>query len=112
MTIQVSPSPTTAELSPAMKRAAYLAHLLEIAQQAQSTQPRLSAWRDRALTQVKAQAFPSTRDEEWRFTDLSPLLDVEFGRVKDQRSTIEFADLDTFLLPETANSRLVFVDGM
>lgn len=112
MTIQVSPSPTTAELSPAMKRAAYLAHLLEIAQQAQPTQPWLSAWRDRALAQVKAQAFPSTRDEEWRFTDLSPLLDVEFGGVKGQRSTIELADLDAFLLPETVNSRLVFVDGV
>jgi Fe-S cluster assembly protein SufD len=116
MTIQVSPNPIAAELTPAMKRDAYLAHLLNLAKQTQPTQAWLHSLRDRAFEQVQSQSFPTTRDEEWRFTDLSPLLEVPFeGEPRNLAGeTRNFASvpLDGFVLPEAVNCRLVFVDGV
>ncbi|WP_416666690.1 Fe-S cluster assembly protein SufD [Egbenema bharatensis] len=118
MTIQVSANPMTAELTPTMKRDAYLAHLLNLVKQTQPTQAWLTALRDRALAQVQSQSFPTTRDEEWRFTDLSPLLEVPFAGVgsspaetlRERESGVGLGTLDRFVLPEAVNSRLVFVD--
>jgi Fe-S cluster assembly protein SufD len=111
MTIQ-SATPVTAELTPAMKRDAYLAHLLDLTKQAQPTQTWLSSLRDRASEQVQSHSFPTTRNEEWRFTDLSPLLEVPFKGVGSWESAIGLDTLDWFVLPEAVNCRLVFVDGV
>lgn len=121
MSIQVSPvvnaEPSDTELgdaglsTAAQKRNAYLARLLDLAKQASIEFPELQALRDRAAIRVQEQAFPTTRDEEWRFTDLSPLLDVTLERVVDQPA-VEASELETFALPEAANSRLVFVNGV
>ncbi|MEM9246922.1 MAG: hypothetical protein AAGA67_14445, partial [Cyanobacteria bacterium P01_F01_bin.153] len=35
--------------------------------------------RSKATAIAQELALPSTRDEDWRFTDLSPLLDIEFS---------------------------------
>lgn len=54
--------------------------------------------------------FPSSQDEEWRFTDISRLLSVEF-----QPATVPseaFMDITPFVLPEAEHSRLVFVNGI
>ena len=116
MTIQVSANPIAAELTPAMKRDAYLAHLLNLTKQTQPTQAWLTSLRDRALVQAQSQSFPTTRDEEWRFTDLSPFLEVPFeGEPRNLAGeTRNFASvpLDRFVLPEAVNCRLVFVDGV
>ncbi|MDJ1181255.1 Fe-S cluster assembly protein SufD [Roseofilum sp. BLCC_M91] len=54
--------------------------------------------------------FPSSQDEEWRFTDISRLLGVEF-----QPATVPseaFIDITPFILPEAEHSRLVLVNGV
>ncbi|PSB07269.1 Fe-S cluster assembly protein SufD [filamentous cyanobacterium CCP2] len=112
MTIQVSPNPIAAELTPAMKRDAFLAHLLDLAKQTQPTQAWLTSLRDRASEQVQSHSFPTTRNEEWRFTDLSPLLEVPFTEVGSRESGVGLDALDRFVLPEAVNCRLVFVDGV
>lgn len=70
-----------------------------------------SAWlenlREQSASWVSRLKFPSKRDEEWRFTDLSPLLDLDFTAAKS--GTVESDTID--LIPETAESRLVFVNG-
>jgi Fe-S cluster assembly protein SufD len=53
---------------------------------------------------------PTTRDEEWRFTDISPLTKQSFQPVRTA-SRLQAADVERFYLGEAA-SRLVFVDGV
>ncbi|QYX30663.1 Fe-S cluster assembly protein SufD [Sphaerospermopsis torques-reginae] len=61
-----------------------------------------------AVKWVRHSVIPNTRDEEWRFTDLSPLKKVTFNSV----GTIhELSLTDDFVLPEVAH-RLVFVNGV
>jgi Fe-S cluster assembly protein SufD len=73
-----------------------------------------AAWFDglraRALERANALSVPSTRDEEWRFTDLSALNRLSFQPV-DSAPQVERAAIDQWLLPE-AHARLVFVDGI
>ena len=52
---------------------------------------------------------PTTRDEEWRFTDISPLAKLSFQPLRGA-STMKAADVERFHLDEAA-IRLVFVDG-
>lgn len=63
-----------------------------------------------ALERANALAVPTTRDEEWRFTDLAPLTRVHFRPVSDA-PRITPSDIGPFAVPEAA-ARLVFVDGV
>jgi Fe-S cluster assembly protein SufD len=69
----------------------------------------LNGLRGSALERANALAVPTTRDEEWRFTDLSPLYRTPFPRALAPAG-LERGALDAFALPE-AVARLVFVDG-
>ncbi len=102
----VSATPSTA----AQTRAAYLSHLLCLAQQTAAGLPWLRELRDHAAVRVQEQTFPSTRDEEWRFTDLSDLLAVELAEVRG--ADVQTVNLARFHLPEADQSRLVFVNGI
>ncbi|MBD2208439.1 Fe-S cluster assembly protein SufD [Nostoc linckia FACHB-104] len=103
MTIQVSPS----SISSLLDRDDYLTGLL-----AQVTAQPAAGWLQEvsqaAANVVRHSTVPSTRDEEWRFTDLSGLRKVEFQVEKQLIST----DIASLTLPEAANSRLVFVNGV
>jgi Fe-S cluster assembly protein SufD len=72
-----------------------------------------SSWvnerRAQALERANALTVPSTRDEEWRFTDISPLTRVAF-RPAAAAAQLTMADVSGFIAPE-ATVRLVFVDG-
>ncbi|RUR72563.1 Fe-S cluster assembly protein SufD [Chlorogloeopsis fritschii PCC 9212] len=111
MTISVSPSPipNSSEVSLAttlLNRDAYLTELLD-----RVIAPKVEGWlqqvRDRAASWVRHSALPTPRDEEWRFTDLSPLRQVKFTV-----QTTLGVSVQPDALPETANSRLVFVNGV
>ncbi|MBD2141593.1 Fe-S cluster assembly protein SufD [Anabaena sp. FACHB-1250] len=63
--------------------------------------------REAAANWVRHSVVPNTREEEWRFTDLSPLKQVSF-----HVGTIHELSLqDDFVLPEVSG-RLVFVNGV
>ncbi|MGZ8268824.1 MAG: Fe-S cluster assembly protein SufD [Burkholderiales bacterium] len=72
------------------------------------------AWLDErrgaALEQANALSVPTTRDEEWRFTDLSPLTRVQLS-APGKPSVIAPDVLQAWSVPE-AGARLVFVDGV
>ena len=55
----------------------YLESLLA-GQAAVAAQPGLAALRAHALERANALTVPSTRDEDWRFTDLTPLYQLAF----------------------------------
>lgn len=71
----------------------------------------LQQLRDRAAAQVRQLTVPTTRNEEWRFTDLSPLLRCDFQAADRQMSLAESA-ITSWVLPEAAHCRLVFVNGI
>jgi Fe-S cluster assembly protein SufD len=70
----------------------------------------LDARRAAALERANALSVPTTRDEEWRFTDLTPLTKLQVqpavAAVK-----VSAADIAAHVVPEAA-MRLVFVDGV
>ena len=72
------------------------------------------AWLNRlradAVDRVGALTVPTMRDEEWRFTDISPLTKIPFQPARSA-SRLDAASIDSFVLPE-AGARLVFVDGV
>ncbi|SRR5579883_1647957 len=112
MTIQSTVSdvaPTRGKLK--VDRAAYLQQLLSLRPTLDASASFLQVIRDRAAARVKALAIPSTRDEEWRFTDLSDLLAVSFQASRTEAPTLGFDSIQRFILPEALSSRLVFVDG-
>ncbi len=69
----------------------------------------LNQVRAEALERANALAVPTTRDEDWRFTDLSPLYKTTF-QLALQPTDVAAAAIEPFVIPE-AGSRLVFVDG-
>ena len=69
----------------------------------------LNELRSEALEHANALRVPTTRDEEWRFTDLSPLYRTAFHPA-ERAAQVSDEALAAFVVPE-AGSRLVFVDG-
>lgn len=67
----------------------------------------LQELRDRAANWVRHSTIPTTREEEWRFTDLSALRQVKFHSLQATSP-----DITAFTLPESDHSRLVFVNGV
>ncbi|MBW4564244.1 MAG: Fe-S cluster assembly protein SufD [Mojavia pulchra JT2-VF2] len=112
MTIQVSPSPIPNSdavnlTSTLLDRDAYLTELLN-----QITASTAEGWlqelRQSAVNWVRHSTIPTTREEEWRFTDLSALRKVQFQVERQLIST----EISSLTLPEAAKSRLVFVNGV
>lgn len=119
MTIQVStntiPNPEELGLTSASDRGdAYLTGLLNQCQalDLQVIDPEIvglvQELRDRSSLWVNKLTVPTKRDEEWRFTDLSPLLEVNFQTPNQFDVPQSAAELT---LPE-ASIRLVFVNGV
>ena len=111
MSIQVSPSPIpnsnlVSLTSTLLDKDTYLTELLN-----QVTAPKTEGWlqelREGAASWVRHSTIPTTREEEWRFTDLSSLRKLQF-----HVETVNYASLKFDILPEAANSRLVFVNGV
>ncbi|MBW4502245.1 MAG: Fe-S cluster assembly protein SufD [Scytonema hyalinum WJT4-NPBG1] len=119
MNILVSPSsvPNSNPVdlaSTALDRDAYLTELLnQVVQTRHSASVEVDAWlqelHERAALWVRKSLLPTTRDEEWRFTDLSSLRQIQFNVDTLHPKVLQ---ADTLLLPEAANSRLVFVNGV
>jgi Fe-S cluster assembly protein SufD len=88
-------------------------HLAALLERQASVPPSALAWlndlRAAALEHALSLALPSTRDEDWRFTDPGPLLRRSFQPAPEP-GVVPDGFLDAFALPEAA-ARLVFVDG-
>ncbi|MBW4655167.1 MAG: Fe-S cluster assembly protein SufD [Kaiparowitsia implicata GSE-PSE-MK54-09C] len=109
MTTPVISTESGVVLSVAAQRAAGLQRLLEVVRSPRSTLPQLDALRQQAADQVMQQQFPTTRDEEWRFTDMSPLLTLALHAPPEQ-PILALDAIAPWVLSD-APVRLVFVDG-
>ncbi|MEL6158939.1 MAG: Fe-S cluster assembly protein SufD [Cyanobacteria bacterium J06623_5] len=107
---------TAADSRDSVNRETYLKHLLtQAAAAADESFLGLKALRRRAIALVGERAFPSKRDEEWRFTDLSDMLTLPFQRAKGNgTASIESqadAHLGTYLNIFPNAHRLVSTNG-
>ncbi len=69
----------------------------------------LNMLRAGALERANALSVPTTRDEDWRFTDLTPLVGKSFHPATAPGEA-PFGTLESLAMPEAA-ARIVFVDG-
>jgi Fe-S cluster assembly protein SufD len=92
------------------QRSPFLAALLGGRSEGSADTGWLGRMRSQALERANALSVPTTRDEEWRFTDLAPLTRLSFQPV-DEANAIDPEPLRARFLPE-APARLVFVDGV
>lgn len=74
-----------------------------------------AAWflpaREAAMAALEQNGFPTIRDEEWRFTNVAPLLETEFERPAEAATRLRPDDLRPYLLGQDRAVRLVFVKG-
>lgn len=69
----------------------------------------LKQLRAQAIDQAGQLRFPTVKDEEWRFTDVSPLTQLPY-KPAQKASTLNISDIQHFFIAES-HHRLVFVDG-
>lgn len=71
--------------------------------------PRPAEWaslREAAEQRLAGRDLPTTRDEDWKYTDLKPLAGITFGPAAKAK-----VDVSGHLLPEMVGTRQVFVNG-
>ncbi|OKH44486.1 Fe-S cluster assembly protein SufD [Calothrix sp. HK-06] len=112
MITQVSPSPipnsnVVSLTSTLLDRDDYLTGLLNNVVVGE-TQHWLQEIKQRAANSVRHSILPTNRDEEWRFTDLSKLKQINFKSVETEL----IRSLQPQIIPEAQNSRLVFINGV
>jgi Fe-S cluster assembly protein SufD len=68
--------------------------------------------RKNALDTFTKLGFPTTRNEEWKFTSVLPIAQSHFAQILNpDPSGIKQKDVDRFLFPGLEKNRLVFVNG-
>src|SRR4051812_44382891 len=56
--------------------------------------------------------FPTTRDEEWRFTNVTPIINVPFRAAHgNDRPAVTGQQIAPFIVGDETWSRLVFING-
>ncbi len=68
--------------------------------------------RKSAIARFREAGFPSTHDEEWRFTNVAPIAKAPFMLMQGaDRRRIDLSMLKPFLLSDVAEHRVVVVNG-
>ncbi|HEX4945916.1 MAG TPA: Fe-S cluster assembly protein SufD [Blastocatellia bacterium] len=88
-------------------------HYLTAFAAAEPARANAPAWltnlRANAIAQFERLGFPTTRHEEWKYTNVAPILKHEFRAATSAAPALA---LDGFTYPESRESQLVFVNGM
>lgn len=88
----------------------YLDAFAELARESAGAPAWLRDLRETAFARFSAVGFPTTRDEDWRFTNLAPLTRASFRLARGSAHPFTVSDLVQWRM-EGAAARLVFVDG-
>lgn len=106
-----NPAPAlTSTITKADQRQAYLKGLSQSAKAAIPAALALPQLRAKADALVNEQTFPSTREEDWRFTDLSPMLAIDFAAVSEVASGAA-DEVAPVRLEESKGAQIVLVNG-
>ncbi|WP_456422530.1 Fe-S cluster assembly protein SufD [Lutibacter sp.] len=68
--------------------------------------------RQKAIHSFEAQGFPTKKDEEWKYTNLKSLLKNDFNLFPSTNKSVEFKDVETYLINEIESYKLIFIDGV
>jgi Fe-S cluster assembly protein SufD len=75
----------------------------------------LSSLRERAAARFEELDFPTTHDEEWRYTNVAPILKLDYMPAREPGleidPTVTHESLSGFDFEESRHSRLVFING-
>jgi Fe-S cluster assembly protein SufD len=71
----------------------------------------LRSIRRSAMARFSELGFPTTHDEDWRFTNVAPIAETPFGLARDASVELTSPELDRLGVPAFASIRLVFVNG-
>jgi Fe-S cluster assembly protein SufD len=104
--MKVVPEVGGSDVAVKIDRTAYLTNLLKRRQA--TSLDWLNQTRDQAAAIAAELAIPSTRDEAWRFTDLTPLVQHDW---QVAAITQKLEACDSLVVPE-AKIRLVFMNGL
>jgi len=69
------------------------------------------ALRKEALDRFEATGFPTTRNEEWKYTNLKPVLKHDYKVMLKGDDAVSFADIKQYLLSDLDTYKLVFING-
>ena len=67
--------------------------------------------RESAMARFEEIGFPTTKDEEWKYTNVAPIARAGFAPSLAEETPTALDDLAGFGIAETRDSRLVFVNG-
>ncbi|MCZ6751394.1 MAG: Fe-S cluster assembly protein SufD [Acidobacteria bacterium] len=94
------------------KQEIFLASFRELEKKLAGKEPAwLSRIRREAIERFAAIGFPTTRDEEWKFTSVAPLAKISFSPAAQESLAGFSKDLAQEWLGEGLGNRLVFVNG-
>jgi Fe-S cluster assembly protein SufD len=71
----------------------------------------LSPIREQAMAAFQAAGFPTTRNEDWHFTNPSPIAESTFVPMRAPSGAVSASQLTPLLFGETSWPRLVFING-
>lgn len=78
---------------------------------AQGSQAWLHPVRQAAISRFAEIGFPSVRDEDWRFTNLAPLVQTSFTLASEAHVELTPQEIAPCVVPGLGDIQLVFVDG-
>ena len=75
------------------------------------TKTELHQKRRNAMMRFEQLGFPTTRHEEWKYTNLKPILKHDYRIFQQGEHALEFKDVKRFFLHDIDTFKLIFVDG-
>ncbi|MFA7446859.1 MAG: Fe-S cluster assembly protein SufD [Weeksellaceae bacterium] len=73
----------------------------------------LDGLRHEAIERFDKQGFPKRKDEEWRFTNLNPLLKPDYKLFPEsEESSVDYKEIKKYLLHDMDTYDIVFVNGV
>ena len=70
------------------------------------------AIRSKAIQNFEKKGFPSKKDEEWKYTNLKPILKNDFNLFPEVGDAVGFKNVREYLINEIESYTLVFIDGV
>lgn len=74
------------------------------------TEDPIHQMRKEAITYFAQSGFPSTRQEEWKYTNIEPMLQYQF-RFFESEHHVPYKTIEKFFFQKDVASRLVFING-
>lgn len=72
----------------------------------------INSTKEDAIDSFVKLGFPTIKDEDWRFTNILPIVKSQFSLQSEKPVDIGTIDLNKYIIPELNSHLMVFVDGI